>query len=91
MKMKAPSKAAAKMRTMTAIDAHMVKPVILLLRTQYTTPRPLRDFCSIEVERNVVAAFRKEAIARQTSVPRLIRALLDVIAYERLTGAILDE
>ena len=54
-------------------------------------PRQLPDFYSIEVERSVVAAFRKDAIARKTSVPRLIRDLLGVIADDRLVLAILDD
>jgi hypothetical protein len=48
-------------------------------------------FVSIEVERAVVMAFRREAIARDTSVPCLIRNLLDVISSEHLTSAILDD
>ena len=49
------------------------------------------EFCQIEVERGIVTAFRREAAARETTVPRLIRDLLAIIANDRLTSAILDD
>jgi hypothetical protein len=37
-------------------------------------------FCQIEVERGIVTAFRKEAIARGTNTDRLIRDVLNLIS-----------
>ena len=54
-------------------------------------PPPQHEFCQLEVERSIIAAFRKEAIARETTVPRFIRNLLDVIVTDRPTHAILDD
>jgi hypothetical protein len=46
---------------------------------------------TIEVEHAVVARLRVEAARREVPVKSLIRDLLDVIAADQLTGAILDD
>jgi hypothetical protein len=46
---------------------------------------------AIEIDRAVIQAFRPEAARRGTTVPRLINDLLDVIAEDNLTAAILDQ
>jgi hypothetical protein len=46
---------------------------------------------AIEVDRALILALRPEAARRGTTVPRLINDLLDVIAADKLTGAILDQ
>jgi spermidine synthase len=45
----------------------------------------------IELDHEVARLFRGEAAKRDTTVPRLILALLDVIAVDGLTTAILDD
>jgi hypothetical protein len=54
-------------------------------------PPQKHEFCSIEVERGIVTAFRKEAIARGTSADRLIRNVLDLIVADGLIGAVVDD
>jgi hypothetical protein len=58
-------------------------------------PRPLGDtsppFTTIEVDRELVRAFRPEAARRATTVPRLITDLLAVIASDHLVTAVLDD
>jgi hypothetical protein len=46
---------------------------------------------AIELDHDLVVRFRVEAAKRDTTVPQLIRDLLDVIAVDELTGAILDD
>jgi hypothetical protein len=46
---------------------------------------------AIEVDRNLMVAFRAEAAKRDMPVASLIRDLLDVIVTDKLTGAILDD
>jgi hypothetical protein len=46
---------------------------------------------AIELDHDLVVRFRAEAAKRETTVPQLIRDLLDVIATDRLTTAILDD
>jgi hypothetical protein len=46
---------------------------------------------AIELEHDLVVRFRVEAAKRETTVPQLIRDLLDVIAADGLTTAILDD
>ena len=48
-------------------------------------------FCQIEVERGIITAFRKEAIARGTSADRLIRNVLDLVVSDKLIGAVIDD
>lgn len=51
-----------------------------------------RDFIKLELERSVVSAFRKAAIARQTNAERIARDLLGTIAGEPdLIDSILDD
>jgi hypothetical protein len=45
----------------------------------------------IEIEHEIVVRFRSEAAKREKTVPQLIRNLLDVIAADGLTAAILDD
>jgi hypothetical protein len=52
-----------------------------------TAPRTV----SVEIEESVVRGLRGEASRRQVPVARLIRDLLDVIATDRLTTAVLDD
>ena len=54
-------------------------------------PHEKHEFCSIEVERNIVTAFRKEAAARGTSADRLIRNVLDLVVADKLIGAVIDD
>jgi hypothetical protein len=49
------------------------------------------EFCQIEVERGIVTAFRKEALARGTSADRLIRNVLDLVVSDKLIGAVIDD
>jgi hypothetical protein len=51
---------------------------------------PLRR-TAIEFEHDLVVRFRVEAARREMTVPQLIRDLLDVIAADGLTTAILDD
>ena len=55
-----------------------------------------QDFASakivtFEIDRSILNKLRPAAAARGTSVNRLVRQLLDVIANDKLTGAILDD
>jgi hypothetical protein len=58
-------------------------------------PRPFGDtsppFMAVEIDRALARALRPEAARRETTVPRLIVALLETIARERLTDAVLDD
>lgn len=59
-----------------------------------STARPARQEhpgLVIELDYALVAALRPEAKARDVPVSRLVRDLLDTIATDRLTGAILDD
>jgi hypothetical protein len=51
---------------------------------------PIRT-TAIELDHDLVVRFRVEAAKRETTVPQLIRDLLDVIAADGLTTAILDD
>jgi hypothetical protein len=53
--------------------------------------RQERPVVAIEVEHAVVVRLRREAARRDMPVKVLIRDLLDVIAADQLTGAILDD
>jgi hypothetical protein len=46
---------------------------------------------AIELDRDLVVQFRAEAAKRETTVPQLIREMLNVIAADGLTTAILDD
>jgi hypothetical protein len=46
---------------------------------------------AIELDHDLVLRFRAEAAKRETTVPQLIRDLLDVIVTDGLTTAILDD
>jgi hypothetical protein len=46
---------------------------------------------AIELDHDLVVQFRGEAARRDCTVPQLVRHLLDVIAADRLTTAILDD
>jgi hypothetical protein len=46
---------------------------------------------ALELEHALIVKFRNEAARREMTVPQLIRDLLDVIAADALTGAILDD
>jgi hypothetical protein len=58
-------------------------------------PRPFGDasppFLAIEIDRALARALRPEAARRETTVPRLIVALLETIAREHLADAVLDD
>jgi hypothetical protein len=63
-----------------------------------TTTPPLRASRSgvppalmLEVEHGLVTQFRVEAARRDMPVKRLLHELLDTIAADQLTGAILDD
>jgi hypothetical protein len=49
--------------------------------------RPL----DLEVETSLLVGLRKEAIARGTNAPRLVRALLGAIIADHLVDAVLDD
>jgi hypothetical protein len=46
---------------------------------------------AIEIEHAIIVRFRREAARRDMSATNLIHDLLDVIAADGLTGAILDD
>jgi len=46
---------------------------------------------TVEIDHDLVLAFRKEAAKRDVSTDRLIKDLLGVIATDQLTAAILDD
>jgi hypothetical protein len=46
---------------------------------------------AIKSDHALILAFRPEAARRGTTVPRLIHDLLDIIAADKPTGAILDQ
>jgi hypothetical protein len=46
---------------------------------------------AIEIEHDLIVRLRPEAAARETTVQNLVRELLDVIASDKLTAAILDD
>jgi hypothetical protein len=46
---------------------------------------------TIEIDHDLVVLLRKEAAQRDMPVGRLIRDLLDIIATDQLTTAILDD
>ena len=48
------------------------------------------DFRQIEIEASLITSLRREAIARGTNAPALVRDLLGMIVSDRLVGAILD-
>jgi hypothetical protein len=58
-------------------------------------PRPFGDtsppFVAVEIDRAVARALRPEAARREMSVQRLAVTLLETIARERLTDAVLDD
>jgi hypothetical protein len=45
----------------------------------------------VEIAHNTVLSLRREAAKRETTVERLARELLDVIAADGLVGAVLDD
>ena len=49
------------------------------------------DRTAIEIDPALILALRPEAARRDTTVPRLIHDLLDAIAEDKLTTAILDK
>jgi hypothetical protein len=49
-----------------------------------------REFCRIDIERGLITSLRREAIARGTNAPALVRDLLGMIVSDQLVGAILD-
>jgi hypothetical protein len=46
---------------------------------------------AIKIDRALILALRPEAARRNATVPRLINDLLDAIAADKLTTAILDQ
>jgi hypothetical protein len=46
---------------------------------------------TVELDHDLVFLFRAEAAKRDTTVPQLVRDLLEVIAADKLTTAILDD
>jgi hypothetical protein len=58
---------------------------------QLNTPAARDRTKAIEIDLALILALRPEAARRGTTVPRLIHELLDVIAADKLTGAILDQ
>jgi hypothetical protein len=57
-----------------------------------TRPEPQRTTAvEIGLGHDQIMVFREEAARRSTTVPRLIHDLLDVIATDQLTTAILDD
>jgi hypothetical protein len=52
---------------------------------------PKHPTLSVEIEHAVVVALRPEARRRDISVARLVHDLLNVIATDQLTTAILDD
>lgn len=59
------------------------------MKTQTTHPKDVR--ATLEADRAVLTALRRPAAARNYSVDRLVRELLERIAADKLTGAILDD
>ena len=59
---------------------------------QANTPFSARDRTkAIEIDLASILALRPEAARRGTTVARLVNELLDTIAADKLTGAILDQ
>jgi hypothetical protein len=52
---------------------------------------PDEKIAVIEIDRSILTKLRPAAVARDCSVNRLVRQLLDRIAVDNLTGAILDD
>jgi hypothetical protein len=52
---------------------------------------PAPPTTAIEFDTALVRAFRPAAIARGTTAPRLIREILETVAADRLTDAIMDD
>ena len=46
---------------------------------------------AVDIDRSILTKLRPAAVERDCSVERLVRQLLDVIATDKLTGAILDD
>ena len=75
---------------MTAATAGAKRPAPC--RQSNSTPfgRRRRITISVEIDYAVVLAFRKEAAKRDMTVARLVHDLLEAIADDNLTGAVLD-
>jgi hypothetical protein len=52
--------------------------------------QPYHRPISIELEHEIAVKFRREAARREMTVQGLVREILDVVATDRLTTAILD-
>jgi hypothetical protein len=63
-----------------------LEPIQAMPRGSTGSPAPLL----LEVEHGLVTQFRVEAARRDMPVKRLLHDLLDTIASDHLTGAILD-
>jgi hypothetical protein len=63
------------------------------MRPQAETEAPLRSMTTVEIDLagDSLIHFRREAMRRDISVPCLIHDLLDVIAADGFTAAILDD
>jgi hypothetical protein len=58
---------------------------------QLGTPSTIDRTEAVAIDRALILALRPEAARRDTTVPRLINDLLDVIANDGLVGAVLDQ
>jgi hypothetical protein len=67
----------------------------LLYRRSSAMPSPKtalpHDFCQLEIEHRLLVELRKDAIARGTNAPALVRDPLYRIVTDRLCNAILDD
>jgi hypothetical protein len=63
------------------------------MRPQAETEAPLRSMTTVEIDLagDSLIHFRREAMRRNLPVARLVYDLLDIIAADRLTPAILDD
>ena len=63
------------------------------MRPQAETEAPLRSMTTVEIDLagDSLIHFRREAMRRDTSVARLVHDLIDAIAADGLTTAILDD
>jgi hypothetical protein len=57
----------------------------------HSRPDQAPNTIEVSIDREVIVRLRPEAARRDTSVPQLITNLLNVIAADQLTTAILDD
>ena len=75
-----------------ALEEPLAGRDLSLMRPEVGTDRrSLARTTTIELQHELVVRLRSEAASRQMSVARLVHDLLEVIATDKLTAAILDD